>query len=309
MLAPAAISRKAALLTPNHPGERVSVVLFDVLRCSSTIAALFAAGAHSVTVSLKGTALGTAREEAVRVANVFSVPLLTAGEVGGKPISGGVVGNSPRQAASAFVKGCHIWFSSTNLGLAFTQITSLAHEFDSGAIEVLLGTAANVEALALRLRRNPPERIFLILGGFYENPSFEDLHAAGRMIQLLELGWDELDDEARVMLACAIAVSPATLRSILHTGWIGRCLKMFHAAADIDAVCDGSGMPPLLYERMWELIPEVHFCDGVPVLFPGCFGDATLPVASPEPPNYNSQPIERTKTDESPDCKVNAPVV
>jgi phosphosulfolactate phosphohydrolase-like enzyme len=296
MTAPGAITRKAGLLTPNHPGERASAVVFDVVRCTTTIAALFAAGAHSVTVSAKGSELGSTPGDAARVAASFGVPLCTAGELGGKPIPGGVVGNSPRRAACASVQGCHVLFFSTNLGLAYSRTIEIVHQFGS-TLEVLLGNAANIEVLARRLHERAPERLFLMLGGFYENPSFEDLHAAGRLIQQLGIDWSALDDEARTMLACGVAVDSRTvLREVLRTGWIGRCLEMYGMLEDLDTVVDGTGISQPVYQSMRELIPELHFCDGVPVLFPSRFRDSDMALAQlGDGKTQNHQPInERT---------------
>jgi phosphosulfolactate phosphohydrolase-like enzyme len=296
MAAPAAIIRKAELLTPNHLGERVSAVVIDVVRCSSTIGALFAAGAHSITVSIKGSGLHATLDDAARIAASMGVPLCTAGELGGRPIPGGVVGNSPRQAATAPVQGCHVQFFSTNLGLAYSRAVEVARQFGPN-IEVLLGNGANIQALAQRLLLRAPERIFLMLGGFYENPSFEDLYAAGRLIQQLGLDWSGLDDEARVMLACGAAVdSSAVLRQVLHTGWIGRCLQMYGMEEDLDAVVDGTGIPEDIYQSMREIVPELRFCNEVPVLFPGCFHELPLPLGRiGNAKTINPQPItERT---------------
>lgn len=281
MSTPATIAHKAQLiLTPAWPGERVAVVVVDAVRCSSTIVALMAAGAAAVTVSRKDGG-GPTIEEARAAAKALGAEMVVAGELHGRPIPGGVIGNSPRDAASALVHGRLVAFHSTNFGAAFTTVLAWRDVFTAagGDASVVTATFANTARVAAYLRGQRFDRVAIAAGGFYNTVSIEDMVVGGDV--LLALGCNEplMDDEARLMVDAALARPDASsrLRSF-RSNWIGRSLEHFGMEADIAAVVSGVGIPPTLWRQMTQQLPMAGVVAGVPVLLPGHINDG---IAAP----------------------------
>lgn len=269
MSTPATIARKSALLlTPTRPGERIVAVGADVVRCSSTVATLLAAGAAAVMVHEKH-GRGPSLDEAARIAGALGTDLVTAGELHGRPIPGGIIGNSPRDAARADVAGRTVLFASTNFGAAFMELTAWASEFEraGGAVEIVVLTLANVDAVAAWIVANAFDRIAIGLGGFYDVVSEEDVVLAGDLIHRLSVPFTELDDEARLMVAAALAAGDQGDRLAgMRTNWIGRALAHFGMEADLATVLMGEGLPVEVRQRLAALVPVVTFIDGIPVI-------------------------------------------
>jgi phosphosulfolactate phosphohydrolase-like enzyme len=268
---PEAIERKAGLFTPNFVGERLCVVASDVVRCSTTILTALAAGAAAVTITVKGSECGTAPSEAKRVATLLDLPLVFGGELHGRPIEGGVIGNSPREVKASSVRNTLLHFQSTNFGAAFTGVVPRIKSFNEsgGLAKLLIGSFANIEALAGTVDGFHYDRIFVACGGFYNSASFEDEVFGGELLNLLNIDPHETDDEARLMIAGALLAGSMGKRiDHFQTNWIGRALQQFGMAGDIAAVVSGDGINPTIYERMRSIVPFLEFVDGIPVIFP-----------------------------------------
>lgn len=276
MSTPVTIAHKSELvLRPVTEGERVAVVAADVVRCSSTIVALLAGGAAAVTVSEKN-GRGVSLVDAKRIAARFNLPLVFAGELNGQPIPGGIVGNSPRDAAVARVAGTMVAFSSTNFGAAYSELIAWRSRFVAagGNPTIAVATFANVSRVAAWLNAGEFDRIAIALGGFYDVVSYEDVLLGGDLIRQLRHGDGDLDDEARIMAATSAHVPdlPSRLRH-LRSNWIGQALATFGMDADIPAVLTGQGIPDKTWRAMSSQLPFVVLSEECALITP----DGVLP--------------------------------
>src|SRR5262249_22205687 len=150
----------------------------------------------------------------------------------------GVIGNSPRAVSSALLAGKLLLFHSTNFGSMFTELTGRVAAFNEvgGLADMYVLSFANVDTLADRLRANCYDRLFIATGGFYDVITLEDMVVGGDLLIQLGLRDDQVDDEARTMMACARAISSDHARiAAFQSNWIGRCLTIFNVEPDIGA--------------------------------------------------------------------------
>jgi phosphosulfolactate phosphohydrolase-like enzyme len=271
MSTPSVVAHKARMVfSPNAVGEKVAVVVADAIRCSSTILAAFAAGAEAMTIQVKG-GRGTTPEQASSVASVLGLETVIAGELNGRPIPGGVMGNSPREADPNAIRGKLVAFSSTNLGATFWEVMSWADNFitEGGVVTTVIASFANVTTVVKWLRHQDFDRIAIATGGFYDVASQEDMVVGGDIIAGLGLPVSALDDEARVMIGAASATSEPAIRvETFVSNWIGRSLKHFGMEKDIAAAVVGTGMEPKIWRSMQHQLPIVERIAGVPVILP-----------------------------------------
>ncbi len=130
---PSAFARKGRTPTyPEQTGGAVVAIIGDAIRCSTTILSAFASGAAAMTVTAK-SGQGPTLADSRRIAEHLTIPLEIAGEMHGKPISGGIMGNSPREADSGKLTGRLIAFRSTNFGALFYAVTNWAKAFERPA--------------------------------------------------------------------------------------------------------------------------------------------------------------------------------
>jgi 2-phosphosulfolactate phosphatase len=151
-----------------------TVVVIDVLRASTTLAAALAAGAKQIVPCLEV-------DEARQLARDRHAdgPVLLGGERQGKPISGFDLGNAPAEYVPEQVAGRTIVFTTTNGTRAMMRCL--------GAERVLIGAFVNLAALVRALAN--VERIELICAGTDRRVSWEDVLAAGAIA-------DRLGDQA-----------------------------------------------------------------------------------------------------------------
>lgn len=156
--------------------SRVTCVVFDVLRATSTmLTALHHGAAAIVPVVEIGEALALRRQHP---------DWLLAGERGGlritAAIAGGVefdLGNSPREFTLERVRGRIIVMTTTNGTRALRACL--------GAERVWLGGLVNLIVLAARLQRDAPEKLLLVCAGTGEEAAFEDALGAGALCDAL----------------------------------------------------------------------------------------------------------------------------
>lgn len=272
---PRAFARKAELLlAPNALGERVVAIIGDAVRCSTTILSAFASGARAMTITSKSGQVPTL-DDSRRIGNRLGTPVELGGELNGKPIEGGCMGNSPREADAGKLADRLIAFRSTNFGALFHAVTDWAIRFRAagGAPIVMVVSFANAAVTAKRVGEIGFDRVVVATGGFYDCISQEDVLLAGDVISALRLPTAELDDEARIMLdAARHRPSAADRLSHLRTNWIGRCLANFGTAEDIPAVVTGEGVAPNIYAAMQRQLLAVTWIDGIPVIMPVAVG-------------------------------------
>ena len=165
-----------------RPLDRSTCVVFDVLRATSTMLEALANGAHAIYPAEDIPA-------ALALKKKYPQALL-AGERHGLRITadltGGIefdLGNSPREFTSERVAGRSIIMTTTN----GTRALAACHH----AKTVLIGSFANLGALAAHLAFHLPEELILVCSGTGEKTALEDAVAAGALVDRL---WPHYED-------------------------------------------------------------------------------------------------------------------
>ncbi len=166
-------------------------IIFDVLRATSSML----------------TALNNGAEEIIPVVEIAEAlamkqkrpELLLAGERHGlrigRELTGGIdfdFGNSPRDFTPEKVSGKSIAWTTTN---GTRALRACAH-----AEMVLLGGLINLDALKDVIEQLRPKNLLLVCAGTFELPAFEDIFAAGALVDELaqELPPECLSDSAHL---------------------------------------------------------------------------------------------------------------
>ncbi|MFO7319445.1 MAG: 2-phosphosulfolactate phosphatase [Limnochordia bacterium] len=210
-------------LLPEEAEGRVAVVI-DVLRATSMIAALLAAGAREVW-PVKEV------DEARRLASELGGALL-AGERGGLPPAGFDMGNSPREV-DAKVQGRPVVLTTTN-GTSAIQRAARAEALVTAAF-------VNAGAVVASLLATAPERVLIVCAGTEGAFSLDDALCAGGIVAGLASGAGEAPGCSGVRLTdSAVAARllyesqqdklAAAMRSCRH----GRRLESLGMGGDID---------------------------------------------------------------------------
>ena len=173
-------------LTPGDLSGR-SIVVFDVLRATTTVITALANGAKEVIPAATS-------EEAVRLAsNLERDGVLLAGERKSMKIEGFALGNSPLEMTPEVVAGKTIVLATTNGTPALVAA--------QGGDPVLVGAPANFSALTTRARECLVEKgeLVIICAGRERQFALEDAYTAGRLVKAVKkgLGKLELNDAAR----------------------------------------------------------------------------------------------------------------
>jgi 2-phosphosulfolactate phosphatase len=151
-------------------------VVFDVLRATSSMVTALANGARAIIPVEEISEAITLRQRNPKI--------LLAGERNGLRIpaslSGGVdfdLGNSPREFATARVRGRTIAMTTTNGTRALRAC--------AGARLVLVCSFLNLKSTAAFIARRNPRRLLLVCSGTFEQAAYEDILAAGALCDLL----------------------------------------------------------------------------------------------------------------------------
>jgi 2-phosphosulfolactate phosphatase len=161
------------------------VLVVDVIRATTTAAALLEAGAEALYL--------TAGLEAAKAFKDEDVVL--SGEVGGLKPPGFDLGNSPREALEAPVGGRIVVMSTTNG-------TKAAHAAAKTAKHVLLASLYNAHAAARLARELATEEVAILCAGKEGRVGLDDLYTAGVLAEYLGLmGEVEPEDGARIALS------------------------------------------------------------------------------------------------------------
>lgn len=169
-------------LEPDLVRDR-SVVVFDVLRATTTITAAFAAGVTEVRIFPELDAARTAAGE-------FSGKRLLCGETACLPPPGFDLGNSPGQFVADHA-GATLFMCTTNGTRAIIAARA--------APVVLTGALANAAAVAERLVREK-RSVVLLCAGTNGKPAMEDVLGAGAVLDELKhrTGLSLESDAARI---------------------------------------------------------------------------------------------------------------
>jgi len=158
--------------------EQSVVVVIDVLRATTSIAAALYSGARGVLPVMTV-------EEAVRVSENLhrnGESALLCGEVGGLPPEGFDLGNSPREFVTEQVRNRRIVLKTTNGTVALVR-SHTARRVIAGA---LVNLSAVVEFLHSRLESDSPARILCVCAGQDGEFGLEDFFAAGGILNGLQ---------------------------------------------------------------------------------------------------------------------------
>ena len=167
-----------AMLKPQLLPES-QVVVFDVLRASSTIVTALSNGAREVRLFSDADAV-------LRERSVVAPPVVTAGERGCVKISGFDLGNSPAEFETHRVGGASVLLSTTNGTRALTACHTAA--------EIFVGSLLNAQATAEALHPQIDHlHTLLVLSGTDGQLSQEDVIGAGAVLWHLLGGTYRID--------------------------------------------------------------------------------------------------------------------
>lgn len=185
-------------------------IAVDVLRATTTMATVLAAGGEAVQVF-------SDLDQLLAVSDKWSPEKrLRAGERGGSKVPGFDLGNSPLECTSELVHGRRLFISTTNGTRALQRIQ------DSNA--VLAAAFVNRAAVVQYLLEKQPETVWIVGSGWEGSFSLEDTACAGAIVhsvvQQTKLSQDELAGNDEVISAMA-----------LYSQWQDNLLGLFHHAS------------------------------------------------------------------------------
>lgn len=219
--------------------SRRTVVVIDVLRATSTIAAALASGARGV---VPAASADQARSVAQSLAS--ERPLLT-GESQGLKIPGFDLGNSPREMTPDRVSGRLLVMATTN----GTRTLALVQ----GAARVVTAAFTNLGAVVGTLLREPQD-VLVACAGREGTGALEDTVCGGYLVERLENGLDvELQLGDAALLAQAASEPYDRVLDMLWRSEHGRFLVHQGLEADLPACAAMDTLailPQLLGDRL-----------------------------------------------------------
>ncbi|HUB24821.1 MAG TPA: 2-phosphosulfolactate phosphatase [Tepidisphaeraceae bacterium] len=200
-------------------GAGRTVVVFDVMRATTTITAALAAGVREVHVF---GSVDAARQAA---ASTSPRPLL-CGEIECLPPPGFDLGNSPRQWDRAQHAGSIAFLATTNGTRALTAAAALK------PANLLVGAVVNAQAVGKVIRRLGAD-VTLLCAGTGGAVSMEDLIGAGAILDELTAGGVQFEDDGQVAWRLFQAYR-RNLHGVFRIARGGRNLIRANHAEDID---------------------------------------------------------------------------
>ncbi len=195
--------------TPQNTLPDCAVVI-DVLRATTTIATVLAAGAEAVQAF-------SDLEQLMKVSeNWDSQRRLRAGERGGGKVEGCDLGNSPLECTQEMVKGKRFFLSTTNGTRALQRVEK--------APMVLTAAFVNDQSVINYLQQQQPETLWLVGSGWQGSYSLEDSACAGAIAQgvLKSVDLDRKNHLGNDSVIGAIA---------LYQQWEDNLLELFHLSS------------------------------------------------------------------------------
>jgi len=194
-----------------------AVVVFDVLRMTTTACAAFASGLTWLEVVADAEA---ARERA------RATGALLFGERDGLPLEGFDGGNSPVETLDLDLAGRGAVLCTTN--------GSRAVEAAAGARHVFLGAIVNAEAVARFLLALGPDEVLLSCAGTVDRVSFDDVLGAAWLLREVVAR----EPDATLSDACALALAAVEGHEdplpLLERAAHARFLRSIGFAADVE---------------------------------------------------------------------------
>ena len=161
------------------------VVIIDVLRATSTIAAALKNGAKQI-IPVDSV------DECIRIGKQMSA--ITAGERDGKIAEGLQYGNSPFEYPESFIKGQTLVLTTTN----GTKLLHMA--FNNGANEIITGSFANLDTVVNHLIKKK-KSVLLACAAWKDRINIEDLLFAGAVIQKIQDHFSINCDSSKIALS------------------------------------------------------------------------------------------------------------
>ncbi|PPS42719.1 2-phosphosulfolactate phosphatase family protein [Chroococcidiopsis sp. TS-821] len=196
-------------LTPEDKVPDCAIAV-DVLRATTTIATVLAAGAEAVQVF-------SDLDQLIQVSEAWSTEKrLRAGERGGAKVVGFDMGNSPLDCTPERVQGRRLFISTTNGTRALQRVQNAAI--------VTAGAFVNRASVVKYVIAQQPETVWIVGSGWEGSFSLEDTACAGAIAhsiwQQTNLPLEELAGNDEVMGAIA-----------LYAEWQNNLLELFHHAS------------------------------------------------------------------------------
>ncbi|MEH2302129.1 2-phosphosulfolactate phosphatase family protein [Nostoc sp.] len=196
-------------LTPTDEAPECAIAV-DVLRATSTIATVLAAGGEAVQVF-------SDLDQLIEVSEKWPPEKrLRAGERGGAKVPGFELGNSPLDCTPELVQGRRLFISTTNGTRALQRVQDSPN--------LLAAALINRAAVVQFLKRKQPETVWIVGSGWEGSFSLEDTVCAGAIAHsLLEqttLSLEELAGNDEVISAIA-----------LYSQWQDNLLGLLHQAS------------------------------------------------------------------------------
>ncbi|QEI41049.1 putative 2-phosphosulfolactate phosphatase [Dolichospermum sp. UHCC 0315A] len=196
-------------LTPNDTVPECAIAV-DVLRATSTMATVLAAGGEAVQVFSDLDQLMTVSEQWP------SDKRLRAGERGGAKVAGFELGNSPLDCTAELVAGKRLFISTTNGTRALQRIQN--------APIVLAAALINRAAVVKFLLEKQPKTVWIVGSGWEGSYSLEDTVCAGAIAhsiwQQTNCPLEEISGNDEVVSAIA-----------LYSQWQNDLLGLLHKAS------------------------------------------------------------------------------
>jgi phosphosulfolactate phosphohydrolase-like enzyme len=265
MSTPRNVELKLGMLREHGENQRTAMVVFDAFRCSSTLLAAFSAGADGAMIMEKGICeRGTSIPQAQAVCSKLERDLVLGGEFHGKPVPGGVIGNSPIDALSnPELKGRLLHFQSTNFARAFVDLINYARDAQAIA-DLYVISYLNARATALSINKAAYQRILVVCGGFYDCLALEDMLLGGLLISHLGTPLPQIDDEALTMLATHHAFSHN--KTLYESCWTGRVLSTIGKGLDLADIAGVTRFSSTQMDAMRGIVLKVEYVDDVPII-------------------------------------------
>jgi 2-phosphosulfolactate phosphatase len=215
----------------SQPGS--AVIVIDVFRASTTIAAALAGGARFVLPVADV-------EQAMKLAEPYAdSEVLLGGERECQRIEGFQLGNSPREYTREVVAGKVIVFTTTN----GTQALAAAKD----AAAVLIGSFVNFSAVADAVAGH--DSVTILCAGNNGRLSLEDFACAGGLVNRLAKGESQLNDAALAARATYKNLKTDLGRTLTATEHALRLAELgFRADLDFALKVDSVPVVPRLNE-------------------------------------------------------------
>lgn len=220
------------------------VLVIDVLRASTSIAAALSNGARAV-IPFAGV------DEAItRARSLDRSEVLTAGERKMLPVPGFDLGNSPRAFTPDVVTGKTIVMTTSNGTAALAATT--------GAAEVMVGAFVNFSAVLAKLRAaaRAARSVTIVCAGSAGRFALEDAICAGRFVRgIARRGIAaDLGDAAQVAAMIDRRMG-GDLSAVLRESEHGRALVEAGFAADVDDCAQVDTWPVVPVYRDRQVVP------------------------------------------------------